>query len=150
MPMKKPDSPAALLAVIFGITGVLLAGVGLWSMGRQGGGYMALGLFESGVLLLMAFGACMLLADGLRRRWYKLPRQGTAVPAAWTRTVYHPGLSWGRAHPWSVLCGYEWNGREYTTRSPLLWVQPEGEQTATVYLDPKHPRRACVKLGANG
>lgn len=147
--MKKPDSPAALLAVIFGIAGVLLAGIGLWSMGWQGAGYMALVLFEAGVLILMAFGACMIWADALRRRWYKLPRVGTAAPAIWTRTVYHTSLPWGRAHPWSVLCGYEWNGREYTARSPLLWTQPGEEETAVIYLDPKHPGRTSVKLGEN-
>ena len=144
--MKKPDSHAAFFALIFGVVGGLLAAIGLWQMGRAGAGYASLGLFQAGVLILMAFGFCMMKAEIQRRHWYDLRRKGEPVQASSVEVVHHTALHWGKDSPWTVLCRYTWEGKEYTSRSPLLWAEPHPRQPVTLRIDPKHPKRAWVEV----
>ena len=142
--MKRPDCKSALFAVIFGVIGGVFLAVGLVLLSAGKGGLSALIFFEIGVLFLMAFGFCLMYADLLRRQWDKLRWKGTAVEGRVAETVRHTALHWMGQFPWSVLCTYQWEGKEYTVRSCLLWTQPRSAGTVTVKLDPQKPRRAWV------
>ena len=146
--MKKPDSHAAFFALIFGMVGGMLTAFGLWRMGRPGAGFSALVQFEIGVLILMAFGFCMMRAEIRRRDRYAMRRKGEVVQADSFQVDHHLGLRWNKVSPWTVLCRYTWKGKEYTARSPLLWTEPHPRQPVTLRIDPKRPKRAWVDVDA--
>lgn len=79
--------------------------------------------------------------------------EGQPVPGEILAIQHHTFITWnqndwfnfpGKNAPWSFLCRYAWEGREYTVRSPLLWREPVKSKPVTVYLDSQKPHRAAV------
>lgn len=145
---KKLDCKAAVYALTFGMLGgaFLITGLVLLSVGA--GGTLGLVFFEFGVLCLMVFGASLMWADLLHRRWDSLRRTGKAAEGRVEQVTHHLSITLRaqagnpRGSPWSAVCRYRWEGEEYTVRSGLLWCRPRAGGAVTVYLDPARPERA--------
>ena len=155
--MRRPSSIFSVLAWILMIVGAIfllfgLAAAALSLPMRNGDPWMFLPV---GGVLLLAGGICALIAGQIRRTAARLRRLGVPVTGRVQAVKHHLFISVkqsaltvvnlpGQNSPWSVLCAYTWEGREYTVRSGLLWGQPSEGQHPTVYLDPHRPVRAWV------
>ena len=151
---RAPRSISGLLAGLlsgmgaaFALVGAVFAGLGVIVEGGGPGGFVLYGL-----LLLGAGGACALVRFRQRRAWTRLRAEGVPRPGRVLEVRHRLLITWnvdsvanlpGRNSPWTVRCGYTWNGRAYTVNSELLWREPlENSPGFTICVDPARPERA--------
>ena len=150
-----PQSISQLLALVLGGIGaafVLLGALFTWmDLPVQGGGGWSFSAM--GLVLLVGAGLCLVwygrrkaLCRHLRERGVKVEHVGCSVEKrVWinwnTRSFTNiPGEN----SPWVVRCSYLWNDKLYTVTRPPGVDPARPIQYPVIYVDPKHPRRACI------
>lgn len=152
---QPPNFFSQLLALVLGGIGVafvLMGALFTWmDLPIQGGGGWSFSAV--GVVLLAAAAVCL-----VRYRWKKalcrrLRERGVRVEHVSATVEKLVWITWnvrsftnipGENCPWVVRCRYRWKDKFYTVTSPLVWTQPAPVQYPVIYIDPKHPQRACI------
>lgn len=106
-----------------------------------------------GLVLLAAAGVCLLCYVRRKVCIRRLRERGVRVEHVGCSVEKYMWITWntrkltnipGQNSPWVVRAAYLWEGKRYTVTSPLLWTQPAPVQYPVIYIDPRHPRRACI------
>ena len=152
---NSPDSRSQIAALVLLALGTLFSVLGLLgyvldlpTKEGESGGFLPMGL------VILAVGAvCALWARWKKAACTRLLTKGQPVSGEILEIRHHIFITWnendwtnfpGKNSPWSFLCRYTWEGREYTVQSPLIWREPVRSRPVTVYLDAKKPSRAAV------
>lgn len=154
--MKNPPRYISqLLALVLGGIGVafvLLGALFTWmDLPVQGGGGWSFSAM--GLVLLVGAGLCLVWYRWKKALCRRLREKGVKVEHVGCSVEKRVWINWntrsftnipGENSPWVVRCSYLWNDKLYTVTSPLVWTQPAPIQYPVIYVDPKHPRRACI------
>ena len=152
-----PQYVSQLLALVLGGIGaafVLMGALFTWmNLPVQGGGgwsFSALGL-----VLLVGAGLCLVWYGRRKALCRRLLERGVKVEHVGCSIEKWVWINWntrsftnipGQNSPWVVRCSYRWEDKLHTVTSPLVWNQPAPVQYPVIYVDPKHPRRACIDV----
>ena len=150
-----PQYVSQLLALVLGCIGAAFVVMGLLFTGlhlrmRSGESWM---FSAVGLVLLAAAGVCLLCYVRRKVCIRRLREQGVRVEHVGCSVEKCMWITWntrsftnipGKNSPWVVRAAYLWEGKRYTVTSPLLWTQPAPVQYPVIYIDPRHPRRACI------
>lgn len=150
-----PQYVSQLLALVLGGIGAAFVVMGLLFTGlhlpmRSGESWM---FSVVGLGLLAAAGVCLLCYVRRKVCIRRLRERGVRVEHVGCSVEKCMWITWntrsftnipGKNSPWVVRAVYLWEGKRYTVTSPLLWTQPTLVQYPVIYIDPRHPRRACI------